>query len=266
MTKLATMPTALYGGGADAACVVTTALRSVSVHDGAAAKMLTAGASETGSALRCTTEPLTTSAAPILLGRTGSGAGADTGSNALVSFPGALAGPFAEEVGCKVTFSALAFERLTRWVAGASASETSGAPGAPAAGVAAFEDEADPRFSGAVVSASWDVVTAVRPASASTTAPGSAERFAGCDASAADVPWPIGDSVAVLVDPPAVDGVEADEFDTAPFPDDDAPATFRYAAVSAEELEAVGRTRIGRLGSRGPWRRGERGPNAESDC
>ena len=204
--------------------------------------------------------------APILLGRTGSGAGADTGSNALVSFPGALAGPFAEEVGCKVTFSALAFERLTRWVAGASASETSGAPGAPAAGVAAFEDEADPRFSGAVVSASWDVVTAVRPASASTTAPGSAERFAGCDASAADVPWPIGDSVAVLVDPPAVDGVEADEFDTAPFPDDDAPATFPVCGGVGRGTRGGGRTRIGRLGSRGPWRRGERGRNAESDC
>jgi hypothetical protein len=103
--------------------------------------------------------------------------------------------------------------------------------------MAGSEDKADPRSTGAAAAASWDVVTAVRPASASTTTPGLIEPFAGCNTPDADIPWPIGDSVVVIVDSLTLDGAETDDRGTAPLPDDDTPVLFPGAAASADELD-----------------------------
>jgi hypothetical protein len=133
-------------------------------------------------------------------------------------------------------------------VSGAETLEISGVAVVLAGAVAAVEFGSDP--SPAVVAAvpadgEEPVVELVgelvcRPP-APTTAPASAERFAGCDADGVadadfDGTWLVGDFVDFSVDPDVVDGSEADGPDTAPVPEVAARSDGEVESDDAAEL------------------------------
>ena len=131
-----------------------------------------------------------------------SAAGADAGTDVLVSLPEAGFDAARNRVGCRrAAFVGRVFESVAEWVgAGTSVPDVSCAARVLGGGVADCEDGVDSRSCGAVVAASAGVLERLRAPPVLTIPPGLADRVAGADASGEEVAWLIGGRVDVWVD------------------------------------------------------------------